>query len=226
MIETNSQEKYMSSQHQPPSTPLPSQPEADSASGASRFPRFRIWLRSSTGRIVIPLVTLIVGIIVGIFAVLLFVLSSEVPKTVIHAPSSKGDILVEADRAFLTQLVTKNLHNSDLPGQIENVDLKLAQGNHMIISGDDVLSVLGIKVTRHFTFVVQPYVNSCVVQIHIVYADFSNIPVTGVAQGFESQINQQLQSRPEGLPSGFQYCATGVRTEPAGMFVTYSAIPM
>jgi hypothetical protein len=59
-----------------------------------------------------------------------------------------------------------------------------------------------------------------------VHADFSNIPVTRFTQNFESQINQQLQKKPEGLPGGFQYCTTGVRTEPAGMFVTYSATPV
>jgi len=47
--------------------------------------------------------------------------------------------------------------------------------------------------------------------------------VTGFVQSFESRINQQLQQKPSGLPKGFQYCTTGVRTTPAGMFITYSA---
>jgi hypothetical protein len=211
----------MSYQNQPSSTPLTSQTE----SSKPRFAQVRAWLRSRTGRVVIPIVTLLVGIAFGIFAIFLFGESGAGSISIVAAPS-KGNIIVEADRAFLTQLVTKNLSSSGIPGQIENVDVNLAQGNQMTVSGDDGFSVLGVGVTQHFTFVVQPYVSSCVLQMHIVHADFSNIPVTRFAQGFESQINQQLQKKPEGLPEGFQYCSTGVRTESAGMFVTYKATPI
>ncbi len=44
---------------------------------------------------------------------------------IIVAAPSKGGIIVEADRAFLTQLVKKNLSNSGIPGQIENVEVNL-----------------------------------------------------------------------------------------------------
>ena len=215
----------MFNQNQPSSSPLPSQPEAQTVPGKLRFPRGRAWLRSRTGRTVIPVVTLLVGIVLGIFSFFLFGESGAEPIIVVPA-SSKGDIIVKADRAFLTQLVTKNLNSSGLPGQIQSVDVNLTQGNQMIVSGEDMLSILGVGVTRHFTFIVRPYVSSCVLQIHIVRADFSNIPVTGFAQGFESHINKQLRKKPEGLPNGFRYCTIGVRTEPAGMFVTYSATPM
>jgi hypothetical protein len=133
---------------------------------------------------------------------------------------------VEADKAFLTQLVTKNLRDSGMPGQIENVEVDLSQGDQMTVKGDDGFRVLGIRVARHFTFVVQPYVSSCFLQVHVVHADFSNVPITGFARIFESHINQQLQKKPEGLPTGFQYCTTGVRTDPSGMFVTYTATPV
>ena len=147
-------------------------------------------------------------------------------RPIIVVPAtSRGDIIVEANRSFVTQLVTKNLNSSGMPGKIQNVNVNLTQGSQMMVSGEDVFSILGVQVVRPFTFVVQLYVSSCVLKIHIVHADFSNIPVTRFAQNFESQINQQLQKRPEGLPSGFQYCTTGVRTEPAGVFVTYTATP-
>jgi hypothetical protein len=215
----------MFNQNQPSSSPFPSRPEAQTAAGKIRFPRVRTWLRSRTGRTVIPVITLLVGIVLGIFTFFLFSQSGAGPVIVVPA-SSKGDIIVEVDRSFLTQLVTKNLKSSGLPGQIQSVEVNLTQGNQMMVSGEDMLSILGVGVTRHFTFIVRPYVSSCVLQIQIVHADFSNIPVTGFAQGFERQINQQLQKKPEGLPKGFRYCTTGVRTEPAGMFVTYSATPI
>jgi len=166
-----------------------------------------------------------VGIVLGIVTLFLYGLSGG-GQIVIVPATTKGDIIVEADRAFLTQLVTKNLRDSGMPGQIENVEVDLAQGDQMTVNGDDRFSLLGVGVTKHFTFVVQPYVSSCFLQIHVVHADFSSIPVTGFTQTFENNINKQLRKKPEGLPNGFQYCTTGVRTEPVGMFVTYSARPV
>jgi len=164
----------------------------------------------------------LVGIALGVAAIFLFGESGVGPIIVVPTPS-KGDIIVEANRSFITQLVTNNLSSSGMPGQIQHVNVNLTQGSQMMVSGEDVFSILGVQVIRPFTFVVQLYVSSCVLKIHIVHADFSNIPVTSFAQSFESQINQQLQKKPEGLPGGFEYCTTGVRTEPAGMFVTYTA---
>ena len=215
----------MSYQNQPSSTPLPSQQEAKTTLSKPRFARVRGWLRSRTGRVLIPCIALLVGIVLGI--IVLFLFGESGAGSIIVVPvSSKGAIIIEADRTFITQLVRKNLNSSGMPGQIQNVNVNLTQGSQMIVSGEDALSILGVQVIRPFTFVVQLYVNSCVLKIHIVHADFSNIPVTSFAQSFESQINQQLQKRPEGLPGGFQYCATGVRTEPAGIFMTYEAIPI
>ncbi len=215
----------MSYQNQPSSTPLPSQQEAQTTLSKPRFVRVRGWLRSRTGRVLIPLAALLLGIAIGIIALILFGESGVGPIVVVPA-SSKGVITVEADRSFITQLVMRNLDSSGLPGQIQNVNVNLIHGSQMIVSGEDEFSILGIQVTRPFTFVVQLYVSSCILKIHIVHADFSNISVTNFAQSFESQINQQLQKSPEGLPSGFQYCTTGVRTEPAGLFVTYTATPI
>lgn len=214
----------MSNQNQPFSTPLPSQQETQTTPSNARFARVRGWLRSRTGRVLIPLIALLLGIVIGIAAIFLFGTSGMEPIIVIPA-STKGDIIVEADRSFINQLVTKNLNSSGIPGQIQNVNVNLARGSQMMVSGKDIFSILGVNVTRPFSFIVHPYVSSCVLKIHITHADFSNIPVTSFAQSFESQINQELQMKPEGLPSGFQYCTTGVRTEPTGMFVTYSAKP-
>ncbi len=212
----------MSNQNRSPSMPLSSQEQAQTT---PRFARVRKWLRSRTGRVVIPLAALLVGIVLGIAAIFLYGLKGE-GQIVIGPSSVKGNIIVEADKAYITELVTKNLRDSGMPGQIENVQINLSQGDQMTVNGDDGFSVLGIGVTRHFTFVVQPYVSSCYLQVHIVHADFSSIPVTGFAGIFESHINQQLRMKPEGLPAGFQYCTTGVRTEPSGMFVTYTATPV
>ena len=212
----------MSYQNRSPSMPLSSQEQSQTT---PRFARVREWLRSRTGRVVIPLAALLVGIALGIAAIFLYGLKGEGQIVIVPSPV-KGNIIVEADKAFLTELVTKNLRDSGMPGQIENVQVDLSQGDQMTVNGDDGFSVLGIEVARHFTFVVQPYVSSCYLQVHIVHADFSNVPVTGFADIFESHINQQLRMKTEGLPTGFQYCTTGVRTEPSGMFVTYTATPV
>ena len=215
----------MSYQNQPSSTPLPSQQEAQTTLSKPRFARVRGWLGSRTGRVLIPLIAMLVGIALGIMAIFLFG-KSGVKQIIVVPTSSRGDIIVEADNSFITQLVRKNLNSSGMPGQIQHVNVNLIQGSQMNVRGEDVVSILGVQVIRPFSFLVQLYVSSCALKIHIVHADFSNIPVTSFAQSFESQINEQLQKRPEGLPGGFQYCATGVRTEPAGMFVIYAAIPV
>lgn len=215
----------MQYQNQPPSVPLSSQLQTQTPPRKPRFTQVRGWLRSRTGRVVVPLVALWVGIGLGIAAIVLYGLSGE-GQIVIVPSSGRGNIVVEADKAFLTQLVTNNLRDSGMPGQIENVQVNLANGDQMTVNGDDRFSVLGVGLTKHYTFVVQPYVSSCFLQVHVVHADFSSIPVTGFTRAFEGHINQQLQKKPEGLPIGFQYCTTGVRTEPSGMFVTYAATPV
>ena len=213
----------MSNQKQPPPPSSPSQQEVRE-SFKVLFDQVRTWLRSRTGRILVPIVALLLGMVLGIAGIFLFGGSGAGPIKVASL-TSRGDIIVEADSTFITQLVTKNLNNSGIPGQAQNVTVSLIAGDQMIISGEDEFPFLGVQVSRPFTFVIQPYVSSCVLKIHIVRADISNIPVTSFSQSFEDQINQQLATKPEGLPSGFEYCTSGVRTEPDGMFITYTAIP-
>ena len=62
----------MSYQNQPSSTPLPSQQEAKTTLSKPRFARVRGWLRSRTGRVVIPLIALLVGVVLGVTALFLF----------------------------------------------------------------------------------------------------------------------------------------------------------
>jgi hypothetical protein len=169
-------------------------------------------------------VALLLGMVLGIAGIFLFGESGAGPNKVVPL-TTRGDIIVEADSTFITQLVTKNLNNSGIPGKAQNVTVNLIEGDQMIINGEDVFPFLGVQVSRPFTIVVQPYVSSCALKIHIVHAAISNVPVTNFSQSFENQINRQLANKPEGLPSGFEYCTSGVRTEPAGMFITYTAIP-
>ena len=72
----------MSYQNQPSSTPLPSQQEAQTTLSKPRFARVRGWLRSRTGRVLIPLIALLVGIALGIIALFLFGESGAGPRVV------------------------------------------------------------------------------------------------------------------------------------------------
>ena len=174
--------------------------------------------------IIIPLITLLLGVAIGIAALFIYGLSGDGQVLPVPGPG-KSDISVVADKAFLTSLITRKLGESGLPGTLENVQVDLANGDQLTINGDDSFNMVGIGLTKHFTIVVQPYISNCSPQIHVVHADLSTIPVTGFAAQFESYINQQLQTKPTSLPQGFQYCATSVSTQAAGMFLTYSAIP-
>lgn len=208
----------------------PSQPQLPQFPPPSRFRAIvrgiRAWLRTRTGRIVVPVIALVLGILIGILSLLLYGLSGD--GTVVLVPNGgTGNIIVEADKSFLTQIITNNLRTSGMPGTIQNVDVELARGSQITIGADDVFTTfLGIRVTKHFTVVLQPYIRTCVLQVHITHADLSGIPVTGFVQTFEGSINSQLQQKPAGLPQGFTYCTSAVRTEPPGMFITYTAIPV
>lgn len=188
------------------------------------FQRLRRWMRSRAGRIVIPLVALLLGIIIGVGSLFLYGLSGEGKVLPVPGPG-RTDISVVADRAFITSIVSTNLSESGLPGTIENVQVDMTSGDQLTINADDAFSILGIGFTKHFTVIVQPYIGNCSLQVHITHADLSSIPVTGFVSAFESNINAQLQQKPTDLPQGFNYCATGVSTQPAGMLLTYSAIP-
>jgi hypothetical protein len=190
-----------------------------------RFRRTRRWLRSRSGRIIVPLIALVVGLVVGLSSILWYGLSGTGPITIIRT-STQGNLIVEADKDLVTQLVRNNITKSGMPGQVQNVNVTLAHGDAMTVQGDDVYSVLVMNLSRHFTVNVQPYIQSCVLQVRVTQANLGGIPVTGFAQAFDGNINQQLAQKPSGLPGGFAYCAVSVRTEPGGMFLTYKAVPL
>src|SRR5438874_2203588 len=105
----------------PPGPPLYQLP-TDSPVPTPRKPRFvklRSWLRSRTGRIIVPLVALVLGIVIGILSLLFYGLSGE-GQVLLVPISGKGDIVVEADKAFLTHLIEMNLRNAGMPGTIKN----------------------------------------------------------------------------------------------------------
>ncbi len=209
-----------------PSPPGPSATQPQLPPPKSRFANIRAWLRTRTGRMVVPSATLLLGILLGVLGILLYALaiSGDQPPIVTSPPPSTGNIIVQADTTYLTHLVEQNLRTSGMPGDISNVRVSLVSGAQMTITGNDRFSLLGIGVTRQFTLVVQPYVSACNLQMRVIHADVSDIPVTGLAHTFESSINAQLRGTSP-LPQGFTYCVTGVRTEPGGMFITYSATP-
>ncbi len=218
-------------QPQPPSTSPVSQSIAPSRK--PRFARTRSWLRGPSGRVVVPGVAFVLGLGVGVLALLLYALSlsTEGRVLVTPLPPPGGDIIVQVGPAYITRLLDRNLRNSGLPGNVENVRVSLADSDHihsaqMTITGDEKISTLGIDATRPFTIVVQPFLRACRLQVHVLHADFGSVTVTGFAATFEGQINQQLEMKPGGLPAGFQYCATNVRTKPQGLFLTYSATPI
>jgi len=210
-----------------PSLPDPSASQLHLPPPKQRFAKIRVWLRTRTGRIVVPSAALLLGILLGVLAILLYALaiSADRPFIVTSPPPSTGNIVVQTDSTYLTHLVEQNLRTSGMPGDISDVRVNLVSGAQMTITGNDRFSLLGIGVTRQFTLVVQPYVSSCSLQMHVIRADVSNIPVTGFAQTFESSIDAQLRTTTP-LPQGFTYCVTGVRTEPDGLFITYSATPL
>ena len=176
--------------------------------------------RSCLGRIVVLLLVWLFGVAVGLGALFWYGLSATGPLVLVPK-TAHGNVIVEADAAFVTQLVQQDLASAGLPGKVQNVRVELKNGAAMIISGDDTSVVLGVTLTRHFTVNVQPYVQSCLLQMRVTHADLGGLPVTTFVQTFQSSINAQLSQKPGALPGNMTYCAVGVRTEPGGLFLTY-----
>ncbi len=202
-----------------------------------RVPSLRLppWLRLPSRlhlpprRIVIPCISFVLGIVLGVGAILVyaFSISSDGRPLPIPPPPGSGDIVIQAGPAYLTQIVGRNLRSAGLPGQVKNVRVTLQHGDLLLVDGDDQFaSILGIQITRHFTVSLQPYASACQLKMHVVRADMNGIPVTGFAETFEGKINKQLEVKPGGLPGGFAYCTIGARTETQGLFITYSAKPL
>lgn len=194
------------------------------------FAKIRGWLRSCAGRIVVPVVALLLGIGLGVLAVFLYAISIAMEGQVLVTPLPPpgGDIVVQIGPAYITRLLQRDLQNSSLPSKLENVRVTLIDSDHnhdsaqVKVSADDQVNVF---VSSHITVVVQLLVKNCQIQVHLLHVDLGVIPVTSLAASFEDQINQELQFKTKGLPAGFTYCITDVRTKPQGVFVTLSATP-
>lgn len=216
------------------SQPLSSQalpevsPPTPSVPRSSRLNRLRALTSSRLRRVLLACIFFLFGLLCGVVGIFVLLLAASADNAVIANPSppATNAIVVQVGSAYITNLVSNALQASGLPGSIQNVQVTLASGDQATITGSDQISVLGIVTTKHFTIVIQPYVSSCQMNVHVLHADLGGIPVTGFASAFEGQINSQIQVNLSKLPKGFTYCTTSVRTNPQGVFVTYSAKPV
>src|SRR5260370_16692558 len=99
-------------QPQPPSTSPVSQPIAPSRK--PRFARTRSWLRSRSGRVIVPGVAFVLGLGVGVVALLLYALSlsTEGRVLVTPLPPPGGDIIFQVFPPSLTPFLVTNLPHS------------------------------------------------------------------------------------------------------------------
>ena len=188
--------------------------------------RLRIWLRTRNGRILLPVITFLLGFLLAVGGLLIYALAiSRDVSPLPVATQSAGAIIVQVSPTYLAEIAQQNLSASGMPGTVQNVRVAMTQNGPLTLTGDDRFSFLGLTVSKPFTIRLQPYVNACQLQVHILHVDLNGIAVTGLISSFESQINQELHVKVSELPQGFTYCTTGVQTEPQGLFVTYSATP-
>ena len=184
--------------------------------------------RTRRGNPFLSFLLFLFGIVLGILATLLFVVSSARDNTPISPPVStqSGSITVQVSNTYLTQLVSSKLKTAGLVGDISNVHVTMTNNNQIQITGEDHFQLLVLSVTRPFTVTLQPTIESCQPRVHVIHADLSDIPVTAFATTYEGQINQQIQFKSSDLPAGFTYCATSVRTDPNALHLTYLATPV
>lgn len=215
-VESDSTIKLKSEPEPPPEPPRP-----------QVLARIRAWLRSRKGRVIFPIATFAAGMVTALLIiVLVFTAAKDVPPISTPGSSSQGNIVIQIGPSYITHIVARSLPEAGMPGTVKNVRVTLARGDQMNVDGDDEFSLIGLGFTEHFTIILQPYVHNCQLQIRVLHADLSNIPVTGFVASFESEINQQLQVKSSDFPKGFVYCNTAVRTDPTGLFITYTATPV
>ena len=93
-----------------------------------RFAKLDAWPRSLAGRVVVPIITLLLGMVLGFMALLLYVvyaLSNAAPESPVPVPPppSSGDIVVQISPTYmgnvLKPLLQKELSGFRLPGNIQ-----------------------------------------------------------------------------------------------------------
>lgn len=151
--------------------------------------------------------------------------AADVPPIATTPSSTSGAVSAQASAAFVTALIQRNINNAGLPGEVEHVQVILKHNAPLIVTGDMHMNVLGIDTFRHLTVTLQPYISACQIHVHVLHVDVQGFPLPLLAQTVENKINEQMKPDASGLPSGFTYCATSVRTETSGLFVTYAAMP-
>ncbi len=169
----------------------------------------------------------LLGIVLGILATLLFITTNSHDNAPLATPVStqSTSLTVQVSNIYLTQLVSKQLKTAGLIGDINNVQVKLTNNNQIQVKGDDHFQLFFLSITRPFTVTLQSTIQACQPHVHVIHADLADISVTAFATTYEGQINQQIQLKASDLPAGFTYCATGVRTDPNALYLTYSATP-
>ncbi len=120
----------MDSENRPPSASL-------AARSASLPPphRSRVFTtRGRVGRILIACILFLLGLLCGIIGVfvLLFAISSDNPAVANPVVPATSDIVVQIGKAYITHIVSNALQSSGLPGNIQHVQVTLANGD----SGD------------------------------------------------------------------------------------------
>jgi len=186
--------------------------------------------RGSTGRFLLAAITFVIGIAAGIGATLLFllVISGNKPLLPVATPSTSptpGSITVQADSKVVASALQTALQDAQIPGNISNIQVQFTSGDQMTVTGDYVYKVLGVNVINPFTLELQIVVNACQLKIHILQANFANLPVTGFIALFEDRINQKLNPSSSTLPGNIEYCIVDVHTDPVtGMSVTLDVV--
>jgi hypothetical protein len=184
--------------------------------------------RGRFGLIVLSLLFLLIGIIVGAGAVLLFFLATPSTNPPITAPPPQpGNVSIQADATLIGPIAEKSLQEAGIPGTITNLQVQFDQGDQMTITGSYQYIVLGFPVTQNVSIVLQPYVGSCSLQMHILSANYGSIPITSFASIFENKMNSKLQQvMPSTVLNGsYAVCVSGVHTQTGNIILDITLTP-
>src|SRR5690348_1787605 len=88
----------------------------------------------------------LLGVMVGVGGLLLFLLFMPDAEMTVSPPTQPVNtaIIVQVSPAYIAQATERNMGSAGLPGTVKNVQVKLAKGSPVLMTGDYQFSFLGI----------------------------------------------------------------------------------
>src|SRR5947207_13311660 len=107
----------------PPQQWIPPEGPKGTPSVKGSFTQLGSWLGTRPGRITLLGIVFLLGIVIGIAAIFLYVLSiaGDASPILVQPSPQSGAIVVQVSNAYISQLIQKNVQSAGLPETVQNI---------------------------------------------------------------------------------------------------------